>query len=346
MKRILMFVNWITPVVKDDRMYSFFKSWPDQQIEVKIVGNSVRWIHRLEKRLRFHAFPVIRNWVGIEDYDLVIGYGCQSGLVPAALKSLSQKRYPPLVVLDVEGLPRISRGCASRLVQFASWGIDGIVAFSSSYSHRYCEVSEDLATKSIFIPYGLDFTTVPEPHPCKKENYILALGYQDHRFRDWKTLLRAYGKIKHLVRLVIIGRKDLDGVDLGGETVPEEVEFRPFLSSSALAEAVGPALFAVVPVPERHMSIGQGTVLTLMGLQKAVIAADVEGLRDYICDGKTGRLYSCGDSDSLAEIMREWLDHPELLHQIEAAAYSTARTEFSEPLMAKRIHDFCLRLGI
>ena len=53
-------------------------------------------------------------------------------------------------------------------------------------------------------------------------------------------------------------------------------------------------------------------------MQVPVIASRLGALEEKVQDGKTGRLFSAGNSQELAEILRQVIEHPDQLSALRA----------------------------
>jgi glycosyltransferase involved in cell wall biosynthesis len=71
----------------------------------------------------------------------------------------------------------------------------------------------------------------------------------------------------------------------------------------------------------------------------AVLASDSGGLPEIIKDGRTGRLFVPGDSQALARIAAELLDHPEERERLGEAAARDVRERFAPARLRASIHD-------
>ena len=119
------------------------------------------------------------------------------------------------------------------------------------------------------------------------------------------TLLKAYARMVRLVEeaplLVIMG----DGPDrerlmrLANELgIAERVQFRGEVSHDEVCETLAESLIHVVP--SRTEALGL-SALEGMALGAAVIASDIEGLREVVQDGVSGLLFTMDHEEELAE---------------------------------------------
>ena len=167
----------------------------------------------------------------------------------------------------------------------------------------------------------------PEEGP---HSYILCIGYNK---RDWDTLLAAFSQVDTQVHLRLIGNASLTSGD-------PRVEVLPGVPVRELCRQISGSLFGVLPLESFNYSFGQMTLLQQMLLGKAVIAADVPSLRDYVSDGVTALTYPPKDAAALAGRIRYLLAHPEERERIASAGRESVRTEYSEQIMAERIEEY------
>jgi glycosyltransferase involved in cell wall biosynthesis len=347
--KVCVLVNWNTSDYDGQRPYSFFQFWPEKNLKTIVYGtSSSKIINFVEKKiLRFNLWPIVRGWRDARNSDLLFCYGSQAGLPAAFWKAFRGQHKPRLVVIDIENLTRKSRGPLGWVTEFAAKSIDDLICFASFQQEQYHSIRSLHAARKTFIPLGYPGHLLPKPAAVANDGSIVAVGYLGTRFRDWPTLAAAYCKFRAANSsgpLVIVGRQ-LER-RLARRFPTGHLVCHPYVPLQRFAELVAPASMCVVPLPDRPLSFGQGTVLTLMGLRKLVITADVPGIRDYISDGQTGFLYEAGNSDSLAAVLQKvWQLTPAAIAKVEHAAYRAAHTEFSEPVMTRRIYDFLYANG-
>jgi glycosyltransferase involved in cell wall biosynthesis len=342
--RVCILANWDVSNPTSTDVRSFFQFWPESQPQITQFGtSSSKLVNFVEKKfLRFHIAQLLRALPQLDQCDLLFCFSSQSGLPAAFWKALRHRRKPRLVVIDIENLPRLRIGPLKFFIDFAARQIDDLICFASFQLEGYRSVPALQSTRMTFIPFGHPQERLPRPANVPKNGSVVAVGYLGARFRDWPTLVEAYLRASnegHISGpLIIVGRRlepDL------ARRLGTRLVCHPYLSLERLAEVAAPSEMCVLPLPDRSLSLGQSTLVTLMALGKIVITADIGAVRDYVSDGQTGFLYRPGDARSLASAMGivHQLSTDEAT-QIERAACHVARTEFEERTMIRRITEF------
>ncbi len=334
------------------------------------------WIEK--KVLHFHLFQSLRVLPKMKKYDLLIFFHSQIGIIPALFKSIF-KIKTPLVLIDVEGLGRKNKWYVRPFIRKALQGIDQLFYLASIQKEDYQRYYPEIVGKSAFLPLGIDLTRFSSngdlvavrswrtshgkegagrragcptyeksntclrvgraPSPAIAEDYIVSIGYQGSDFRDWKTLLRAYGRLKTKTKLLILGKEKFDPEEIENEKVPDGVEFAGKKDLQTMNEITSRARFVVLPLPERRHAFGQMTLLGCMALGKGTIVSKVSSVTDYLQDEKDGMLFEPYNTDDLAEKMRLLLDKPALAKKLGKKAQLTVKKNFSEPLMAEKLRE-------
>ena len=88
-----------------------------------------------------------------------------------------------------------------------------------------------------------------------------------------------------------------------------------YLSDAELAGFIRNASFVVCPYTDATQS---GVIMSAFALSKPVIATNVGGLPEMVCDGRHGLIVPPKDADALATAISRLLKSPELLTQMEA----------------------------
>lgn len=162
--------------------------------------------------------------------------------------------------------------------------------------------------------------------------------------KDQLSLVKAFVKLvreipdaRHRLRLVMVG----DG--------PLREKIRDSLADSDVLDLVwmpgarddishvlkGMDLF-VLPSLNEGIS---NTVLEAMATGLPVIATDVGGNPELVVPGRTGILVKTRDADALANAIRQYLDHPDMLATHGEAGRRTVEQDFSLQAMAGRYLD-------
>lgn len=343
--KILMLVNWKVAFCDQSpgdkqppdyhvkgQPYWFFRHFQNQP-EVDVVDiRSFPWLEQFEKnRLRFYVWQTLRVLPRLGQYDLILSHGMQSGVVLSLWRRLFKTRAKH-VVFDIGSFNSAARGGgALKLMQFASRSIDGLIYHTSSQIDYYRDCFPWIVDKSRFIPFGTDlsfFDPTGRTSGAEGGSYILCVGYAK---RDWNTLVRAYRQLDTSLKLRLVGH-----VEESYEGIPG-VEQIPFVPIRDLMDQIYNAAFCVLPLESFNYSYGQMTLMQQMALGKAVIAARVPSLVDYVRDGETALLYQPKDAEDLARKMAALAADPDLRDRIALQGQTYLGRHCNEKIMAAQI---------
>jgi len=349
--KILMVVGWnVSRVKRDDRSkhpadlllpgqrYWFFKYWSEDNLQIEVMGyKRMPFLSKIEKKiLRFHLFQSLRVLPRMKKYDLLIFFHSQIGLIPALFKSIFRIKTP-LILIDVEGLGRKNKWYVRPFIKKALPGIDQLFYLATVQKEDYQRHYPEIISKSAFLPLGIDLTRF-SCNGAKEEDYIVSIGYQGSDFRDWKTLIKAYGQLKTKTRLLILGKEKFEPGETGYEKIPEGVEFTGKKDLATLNEITSKARFVVLSLPERRHAFAQMTLLGCMALRKGLIVSKVSSVTDYLKDEKEGILYEPCNPGDLAEKMYLLLNDPDLAEKLGQKAKIKVEKNFTEDRMALSIY--------
>lgn len=334
--RILFLANW-PRTHRDAGAYAFFSHWRSRP-RIRFFGTlSLGFWTRWEKNVfHFYLLQPLLALFRAPFYDAVVAFSSQCGLPFALLLRLCFWMRTKLIVLDVESFGRVNGGRRLRLVRFAARRIDHLIYAARGQEAYYDRYLPFLAPRRSFVPIGIGVYEKKLPFDAGREGPIVAVGKHGAAFRDWETLLRAYGDLPSLPPLRIIGRDDLPPAERGGVELPPGVELVPYLPVEKLAEELEKACFVVLPLPERGQSLGQLSLLLCMALGKAVVASRVIGLGDYLVDGETGLFYTPGDHRELAACLEKLTAEPETAVEMGCAARHRQQELFGDEAMGRR----------
>lgn len=358
--RVLMLVNWkvtraertpegIQPpdyVVPGEPYWFFRYMGPDFAVDVVDIS-APGWIEKLEKKARFYIWQTLRVLPRLNQYDLVVSHGMQSGIVLALWRRIFGRGRYCHIVFDIGAFNSGRRsGRALKLMQLASRSLDGVIYHTEIQREYYEACHPWLLNKSQFIPFGTDadfFRAVkPEQEELAGEErketadwkkpeqpYILSFGKIK---RDWATLLKAYDESRQELPLKIVGNAELCSEN-------PRVEILPAVPLSKLLDLIRGAAFCVVPLEAMPYSYGQMTLLQQMAMGKAVIAADVPSLSAY--HGGDGVLwYQPENAGDLAGRINDLAENPAYCALLGEKAAELIRTTYNEENMAKEIQKF------
>ena len=346
--KILMLVNWkieyceTKPVNKQPpdyfvkgEPYWFFRYFKERP-EVDVVDvSSVPWIERFEKnKIRFYIWQTLKVLPRLNQYDLILSHGAQSGVVLSLLRRIFKTKAKH-ILFDIGSFNSAAEsGFALKLMQFASKSLDGLIYHTSSQIEYYRRFFPWMVDKSQFIRFGtdLDFFDPAQLKPsADKDLYMLCVGYSK---RDWDTLVTAYQQVDTEVKLRLVGHVE---ERFDGFPGVEQVSFMPIRE---LINQIYNASFCVLPLRSFNYSYGQMTLMQQMALGKCVIAAKVPSLVDYIEDGNTALFYEPESAADLAEKIRAVLLNEANRETIAQNGQRYLQEQCSEQIMAKEIEQF------
>ena len=315
--------------------YWFFKHYKDQP-EVDVVDvSSFPWLENFEKnKLRFYIWQTLKVLPRLNQYDLILSHGMQSGVVLSLIRRFIKTKAKH-IVFDIGSFNSAAEsGIALKLMQFSSRSIDGVIYHTSSQRDYYAKFYPWLVKKSRFIRFGTDmefFDPTDFQESEDKGGYMICVGSSK---RDWNTLVQAYLKLNADIALRMVGRVEKRLANIPG------VEQLPHVPVREMARQIHNAAFAVLPLESFNYSYGQMTLMQQMALGKCVIAARVPSLVDYIEDGKTALMYEPCDAEDLAEKLRFVIENPAAREQIASNGQAYLREYCNEQIMAQEIENF------
>lgn len=345
-----MCVGWEVQSVKEDdqrkhpadlllpgQKYWFFKHWPEDNLKIEVMGyKKMPLLSLIEKKiLHFYLFQSLRVLPKMKKYDLLIFFHSQIGLIPALFKSIFRIKTP-LVLIDVEGLGRKNKWHVRPFIKRAISGIDQLFYLASIQKEDYQRYYPEIVSKSDFLPLGIDLTRFSS-NGTKEEDYIVSIGYQSSDFRDWKTLLKAYGQLKTQTKLLILGKEKFEPEEIGYEKIPEGVEFTGKKDLATLNEITSKARFVVLSLPERRHAFAQMTLLGCMALGKGLIVSKVSSVTDYLKDEENSLLVEPDNPEDLAKKIQILIENPDRAKELGKKAQLIVQKRFSELLMAENI---------
>ena len=351
--KILMLVNWKVeytdkPVkdkqppdyVAEGKPYWFFRYFPGgSDVHVDVVDiRSFPWLERFEKnKIRFYVWQTLKVLFRLNEYDIVLSHGMQSGIVLCLFRRIFGKGSYQHIVFDIGAFNSAREsGGSLRLMQFASKSLDGVIYHTQSQESYYEKCHPWLLEKSAFIPFGTDAEFFEPGESRAEDSYILCVGF--HK-RDWDTLLAAYQELEKddsgkagsgRICLRLIGNRNIK-TDLSGVEVLDQV------SVTELKRQIQNALFCVLPLRQFNYSYGQMTLLQQMVMGKAVIVADVSSIQAYKREGNL-LLYQPEDAVGLASCMKELILDAQKRETTGRKARESVLDHYNEQNMAKEIY--------
>ena len=189
-----------------------------------------------------------------------------------------------------------------------------------------------------------------EDSPAREDPYILFFGRIDVYQKGLDHLLRAFAPVAAEwsgLRLVLAGIGQEKQLRRIGEIIAQlglgdRVRLISPVSHPELLSLARQCLF--VCMPSRFE--GWGIVATeAAAAGKAVLATDIEGLRDAAPHGEVAMLVPPNDLEPLSEGMRRLLREPELRRTLGARGRRRARKEFGWDALALRVEELYRRVA-
>jgi glycosyltransferase involved in cell wall biosynthesis len=287
---------------------------------------------------KFNLFAAWRlaRWVREQQVDIIHGHGFKSdiiGLLAARLAGCKVMTTPHGWSLEKDRKLK----CYERLDRFSFQFMDLVCPLSPDLSDglRHC-VRDD---KLKLIINGVDVDEVQSVQPterCHSSSYLIGYIGQLIERKDMPTLLAAVKLLSsegRKINLTIIG----DGVKrdaLMEETlrlgIDRQVEFLGFRTDAAACLKT----FDVFVLPSRMEGIPR-CIMEAMAASVPVVVSDIPGNKSLVDNGKTGLLFTVGDSIELADKIRYMMDHPDAAREMALCGKRKVEEEYSSRKMAR-----------
>lgn len=351
-QKVLFLVPWEVKKVNQDDLtkysanlliegekYWFLRHWKDNNlnIEVRGINEKSKFVLWQKKYLKFLFIPTLLMLKEMRKTDLIFCFHSQLGLPTAFwMKLFGIKK--PLVLFDVEGIGRKNRLWQRWLIRRIISKISLLFYFAQIQREDYARYYPQLLEKSEFVHLGIDLSRFQRIRKSKKENYILTIGYQGPSFRDWKTLIKAFNRLKQEIDLVVVGKSKFSTEEIGEEKLPSCVKFVPACSFQELNEYVAGAKLVVLSLPERRHAFAQMTLIQAMSMKKPVVITKVSGVEDYVEDGKTALFCKPNDWQDLKDKIEMLLEDRKSRQEIARSARRLVVRKFNEEKLAENLY--------
>lgn len=343
--KILMLVNWkiqyctVKPLDKQPPDYYikgsdywFFRYFKNKT-DVEVVDiSSFPWLENFEKnKLHFYIWQALKVIPRLNQYDLIVSHGMQSGIVIALWRKIFKTKCKH-VIFDIGSFASGSEsGILLKLMQFASKSIDGLIYHTSWQKLYYHNFFPWIEKKAEFIPFGVDFDFFNHKEiGFTTDKYILCVGQNQC---DWRTVASAFNKIDTDYKLRLIG-----GFDEQLECV-KGIEQYPYMPIDELIEQIEGAYFCVLPINDVKFSFGQMRFLQQQCMGKCVLAARARSILDYAIDEKEAIFYDPGNISDCYRKMSRLLSAPYEVEMIGKNAKINAYSKFNEKNMGLAIEE-------
>ena len=257
-----------------------------------------------------------------ERYDYFFTFECDwVSFIVAGLQTLLRVRTPRHVILQFI-MREKTESLASRLkYAFMSWCFSSVylcVCSSRPECDYYARTFGWPKEKLDYVPLHTDpgflnRTAAPE------EDFVLSAG---RTFRDYPTLIDAFAGSR--VPLVIVASPS----NVDATSLPPNVRVAYDRPIGELIDLIARSMMVVLPLEERHISIGQSVLLEAMTMGKAIVVTRVNGTVDYIDHMKTGIFVAPRDPDAIRQAVELLASDSALRRRLGEAAQENIRQRF------------------
>jgi O-antigen biosynthesis protein len=196
------------------------------------------------------------------------------------------------------------------------------------------------------VPYGIPRPQADASEPGEKTRFLTLASFEPRKGQD--VLAEAIGKLdvatRERCRFKMAGRV-LDEefyAELGkAVAVFPEVELIDALDHNDALKLLNETDVLVLPSRDETMPIA---ILEAIGLSKAVISADVGGVREWLRDGMNGLLVEPENVETLAEAITRCATDHRLVKQLKTAGARTFERHFTLDGFAARFAELLISL--
>jgi glycosyltransferase involved in cell wall biosynthesis len=277
-------------------------------VDYAIVPQNALWMKledkgRMDLRQAFYVLKEVKN----QGYTSVISLSERVGipltfLLPGKINQFVIQHHP---------LSRQKIKIEKTLHTPRKW--KKIIAISRAECQSLIDQFELDNNKVVPIHCPIDtnyFKPPPSGERLPPSDHVESLGLSH---RDYPTLIKALRKLPQVKCNFRVGsawvKRDFG---FSVDDLPENVSLHPFVPPDVFKQKVAESRFIIVPVKNStQWSAGCTTVQIAQAMEKAVVATDMPGLRDYVLHKKTGLLVKPEDPDAMAEAIQYLWDHPD-----------------------------------
>ena len=297
------------------------------------------YINKIPGKKHFSFFYNVFKEVMKSNADVIFIHGSMM-LVPAWLAKKINNSNKKIIVRETQAI-HLKTSREKKALDFSMKLADKIVFLSEEYRNQ---IQIDMGgyfkpEKTHVIPNGIDLKFFSPVKLCNKRS-VKKIGMQSRivAIKDHKTLLAAFKVVierepNQLFELIIAG---------DGEMLSELKEIAKNLNISKntvftglLAEKDLPAFLNDLDIYV-HASFGETmstAIMQAMACGKAIIASDVDGIKNMITDGENGLLVEVKNEKKLAEKILLIVKNDELKTKLENNAHKKAQLAFSNTRM-------------
>jgi glycosyltransferase involved in cell wall biosynthesis len=247
-------------------------------------------------------------------------------------RRLSISRTP--LIAGTFNLGQLHKGYKKQLARIALKRVDKFIVHSSAELTNYSKYLNLPQDKFEFIRLHKPIMAITELEDVETP-FLLSMGSAN---RDYKTLFSAIKRLQY--PLTIVAPKHI----LANLDIPSSVTIKSNLSIEECRALVQKALINIIPIDNQYTASGQVTVIEAMMYNKAVIATDTLGTRDYIENGKTGLLVSSKSVDELESAIETLWTDSILRKSLADQAKAYVKQELSQEKAASQLLEVLNKL--
>jgi glycosyltransferase involved in cell wall biosynthesis len=313
-----------------------FDFYPDLALTVldfEQAKGTFQWLWGVTKQT-INAFSIYRR------YDLVLADNIAAILPLALIHSILHRRGPKFVGIDIAA----NRAGPNliRVFRVAVKSMNAIICYTSAQTSWW--IKNVGYTKVTFIHFGLGFPRDEYSHRSKTKiadstqgnasGYIFSGGHAD---RDYRTLLRATSGLSERVVLAV-GRDSVTGrTGLENVSLSNKVKIYHGHDPNRFLRLMSEAKLVVLAMQDVPYSVGQEVLLNAMSLGKPIIVTRIQGLVDYVEDGKTVLMVKPGDAAQLKQKIVLLLKNDRLRRTLGRNAKAKWKRQLTADIMRGKI---------
>lgn len=207
------------------------------------------------------------------------------------------------------------------------------VTYSTDERQLYADYFNMPIDKIDMQYWSVNAPVIDSKSECVEQgDYICALGSQA---RDYKTLLLAMKKLKHIKLVVVASNENMKDLE-----VPDNVTVHTHIPFAKALNILTHSQFMVLPLRDSVVPCGHGSIVSAMFHKKAIVITDSSGVYDYVENDKTGLFYEALNVTDLSEKISDMWEDTAKLKRLTKASYAFAQKNCTEKTAVKYFINF------
>lgn len=274
------------------------------------------------------ALPILKH------YDAVVTWTGKSGVPIALLRTLTGKRGPKLIVLNMSVRGPIT--AITPLIRLAMRSVD-IVTYVSEGEMLHSNRALHMPNSKIRVvkPGWISekwidryFRNGSAAHST--EPYVFSSG---RSYRDYATLFSAIEDVD--ARLIVNARP----YDIQHLSVPDNVHINDILPPAEFYALLAGAEFVVIPLRDVPHGAGESHLIHVMAAAKPVIITRNPSVTSLVDVHQIGLLVDPGDVDGMRQAIRYLLNHPQEAKRLGRRGRELFIEHHSMEVFARKVHE-------